>query len=86
MPHMAAGDFSGTVDSVADMPSVSFEGPLPKLASWLSWLEKFAFRITELRGLTAVLAFYAGLEPHRRWKMAAGGTAVMLRTGRALCA
>ena len=62
MRHSSDADFEDIFDSLADMASVNFKGPLTKLMRWFSWWENYNFHRRELRGLKGIIAYYLGLE------------------------
>jgi hypothetical protein len=51
-------DYEAVFESVSDMASFNFKGPLPKLARWFAWWGNFAFHFRELWGLNAVIQYY----------------------------
>ena len=61
MRHESVEDFELIYDSLADMGSVNFKGPLTKLMRWFSWWENYNFHRKELHGLKGIIAFYFGL-------------------------
>eukprot|EP00959_Pyramimonas_sp_CCMP1952_P367299 7693051-Pyramimonas_sp.AAC.1 len=58
MRHHSNDDFDIIFDSLADMPSVNFKGPLTKLMRWFSWWENHKFHRKELRALKGIIAYY----------------------------
>ena len=58
MRHDSDADFEDIFDSLADMPSVNFKGPLTKLMRWFSWWENYKFHRKELHALKGIIGYY----------------------------